>query len=766
MPRLHIEPHRGPADLASRALSLTLTAGLFGLGLWGCGEEEAPPPPPAPPTPLEIAEFGIAGMPEEVDADSRVTLEWSVSGAARISIWQTPGGELANFEPAVATGTLASRPINDPTQFTLTATAPSGEAQQSTVMVGVRGISIAAFEAEPPSIPRGSLTTLEWTIGGRRPSLLILRDSTGAELLSSTSGERTGRFEVRPQATETYTLFVQGGPMMITRDVTVEVTPASPQIRSFTAWRGVGGMEEQVTAVPANTRAVQLRWEVRNADEVRILGDGAQLRGWNEAGARPEAGEEWARGTFRVSIEDMDRTFTLEARGPAPEELSSESLTLRIAAPPTIESFEVTPLAFETPTTLATAAWEVQNADTITLEVGGTPAPMFPGTPTGTYEFEVSQRTGVVLTARGVDVVSRSVTIELGYDDREPNDAVGDAIALSTGGQAIRGTVRTSTDADTYSVTLPGGSSLFARLDAPPMGDCASLGATLALLDGAGRELGQSSRAYDGACAAILGPEDAAFAEDLAPGTYYVQVRGRAGPYALAVTDLRPVPELPDVSVARQGNPPWEVRDFIHVPIPFGPAPSFSDLQSVLTDLAGLRHFVGFVQQDGFLGPSTAALLPLTPPVPGRSDFSIELRTMAALLELESKNSFSAAEYQTPNGLVLGMTVVPSMTATIGASSEAPMPPFLPILPNALFPINIDQTLIRGGMNAIAPPNGVFLGPAASFAGRSHVHLFFFLGEGLLSMPPSPSGLYEWRVLLVDSNNMGYTVQVPFRFAP
>jgi len=114
---------------------------------------------------------------------------------------------------------------------------------------------IVSFTSSASTIDRGSVATLRWQVTGGSPTVTIL---PGVGAVPS-----TGFWQVKPQATQRFTLSVtnSGQPTPLTRSVEIVVNqPKRPTIVSFTA--------ESSKLRYGQTTA--LRWTVLDATEVRI----------------------------------------------------------------------------------------------------------------------------------------------------------------------------------------------------------------------------------------------------------------------------------------------------------------------------------------------------------------------------------------------------------------------------------------------------------------------------------------------------------------
>ncbi len=701
--------------------------------------------------PLTIVSFESSAT--EVEAGRTVTLTWAVDGAIAVGVEQasgTPPRRRTILAGGAGTGEVVSDPIDLTTTFTLTATGAGGQVETRSLNVNATGISVVRFEAVPATIARGQQATLEWTLGGSPPSEVVVTNSAGDELFRMPA--RFGSVTVAPTQTETYTLSAQAAGVRAERSATVTVTSAPPTINRFEAQVVIGGAPRVVTTV-ARGQTLTLVWEVDNVQEVQIRRNGVIRRPWN-------AGSASSGNRTEVATEDRN-VFLIEARnGMAPEDLSTQELVVMTSELPTIDRFEVTPETYTTGSTVASASWTVRLADEVRLEVGGVPVPGAPTTLTGQASFSVAGAATVRLVATNeVGETAQTREIELGFDDREPNDTLATAIPIPADGLPVRGTLTSTTDVDFYRLTVGEGQFVVARVDDADGGDCAALRPRLALFDGAGQELGERRGAGATSCAEIIPPEYAGFAERLAAGTYFLRVSGEgtaelAGRYSLTVRALSPIEALNSVTVTPiPGAPPatWSVTDFVVATTEWGrAADNFPSIVATQDQLLGTRH-----QRVG------ANILTVIgrPAAPSVSDFSQEMRTMAAVLGLENETQFEAAQWRAPNGLIAAYTLVPVATST-GTSRDFPNPPGGPVIPNRVLPITVAPTVTLGAGDPLAFPNTPLTVPGDPAAdGLSHLHVLHALGEAVFQEPPALPLVVSWGILLQDNSDAGYIVR-------
>jgi hypothetical protein len=197
------------------------------------------------------------------------------------------------------------------------------------------------------------------------------------------------------------------------------------------------------------------------------------------------------------------------------------------------------------------------------------------------------------------------------------------------------------------------------------------------------------------------------------------------------------------------GSPLWEPTGILAITGEIG------------TDLEQYVEFLSFVEpnhawdDDDFLvGPALAHAGP----------YDEELFELATTGGYVAKQTFTVAEFTAPNGVTIMMSFVPSAGAATGSSFDFASGP---IIPNALFPVDVDGGLFRDGViydDALENSFAGFheLNPPIIEDGASHFVWFF--GESTLFGPPSTpaAGSYVMKVNFIDSGGAGWRVTVPF----
>jgi len=204
-------------------------------------------PPPVVVPALSIENFSVE--PQSVAQGKPAILKWSVKHAAEIRIAPDIG----------VVGAAGARSVTpqSPTTYELTAKAAHGPPQTASVTLQVRAPPVIQdFSASRTSVQSGQAAVLRWSV-------------TGAERVSIDQGignvPLAGTRPVSPTVSRDYVLEATGPGGSVSRPITINVTYRGiPKIVRFSA---------DPDTIAAGETAV-LRWEVVNADEVRIRGIG------------------------------------------------------------------------------------------------------------------------------------------------------------------------------------------------------------------------------------------------------------------------------------------------------------------------------------------------------------------------------------------------------------------------------------------------------------------------------------------------------------
>ncbi len=391
---------------------------------------------------------------------------------------------------------------------------------------------IVRFAAEPNRVMAGQAATLSWEVVGTAG--VSIEPQVGLQ-------PPTGTVSVRPIATTTYTLRVDtaNGPLMSTVTVEVEGGPAS--VDAFTATpQTVGAGEPSV-----------LMWSTSNAAHVII---------------EPGIGMQAARGSLEV------RPMTTTAYRLTAVGLDGSSATAQVQVvvasgnQPRILSFTATPQSV-TPGLPVTLAWEVTNADSVTIDnqVGLQPV-------TGSVTVMPAQTTSYTLTAVGpggnvsasvsVTVVPTGDPVVVRYVatpdtvppggravlDWEVDNATRVTISGLAGNQMTKGTAEvTPSQTTTYTLTAFGNGQMITRdvtvtVSAPDAPAVLEFAAQPAAVNAGGsttlvwRTVNATSVDIDNGVGAALAASDSVQVSPSQTTTYTLTARGANGSATAQVT--------------------------------------------------------------------------------------------------------------------------------------------------------------------------------------------------------------------------------------
>lgn len=648
---------------------------LLALPLVSCGEEK---------TQARVVRFEVNRS--IVLGGEVVELTYAVEGARTVSLWQS-GDDPVNLldGQTSSSGTIASRPLDQTTVFTLIAAGDKGaSSDQRALQVNVLDAPVIAFfHASSTTVPQGDPVRFSWQVQdfiGSETAIQITVDGE-VHLPWTTERARTG-----------------------TEDIRID---------------GVGPVE--VTLQARNSRV-------------------------------------------------LDK----------PESWPSESILVTTLEAPVIGSFTLTPEAFVETSTVIRAQWRVIQATEIDLQVEDQSLPGFPTSELlGSTDFEVDSEVTVKLTARNaVKSVSTLKKIRFGFNEPEPNEGPGLALPILADGVPVRGTISSRADEDWYALTVPEGGYVFARVGLNRLGRC-RFDTRLTFYDVDGiTTLGavDNTESPPIAPCSEINPLLLSFAGNLPGGTYYLAVGGSgndpAGSYYLEVLTFTEPPPLPAVIKTTVGTPAWDVVDIVQFAAPgpvhriLNPGGEISRDGSAIVEVLEeiLRPFHQF---GDFI--SISALM--VPEIPHAIDYAKELGLAAAMHRIDPRQTSFVpgdleANEQSQRAVYLGFTLVPTVDAEVGPSIDFPAGG--PLIPHATFPIEMDASVTHDGIVWAGPfsqshflPGPQGWSPSFPGDGWSHAHFFSVIVEHVASSPPT-AGSYAWTYRLIDANQEGYELQVPF----
>lgn len=183
----------------------------------------APPPAPAPPPPTAapevkptaapkpppptIARFEVVAPQQAGPSDYRIV--WEVTGADQVKL----GGQVKENQ-----GSQILTNVGD-AEYELEATGAGGTVRKSIGILVLRPPEIESFVAQPARVADGGTVTLVWSARGAQRASLDQQPDPNPR----SADPRSGRLEVRPAATTTYTLIVENELGRASRTVEVQV---------------------------------------------------------------------------------------------------------------------------------------------------------------------------------------------------------------------------------------------------------------------------------------------------------------------------------------------------------------------------------------------------------------------------------------------------------------------------------------------------------------------------------------------------------------
>jgi len=724
--------------------ALTLTPALLALAgiASACSGDDTSDAQPV------INSFEISAT--DVTAGQKATLTWSTTDADSIEIYSSADASTPFFTGSEGAGSTQTPEIYEPTTYTLFAknTASGNETSQTVEVLSVGGIQIASFTANPMMAAEDAEVTLSWVIGGEDPSEVVVKDRTGAEVFRDDSPGKEGSFSLVPVPDEnneaTYRLQIRGpsGRDEASVTVTVDVIIDQPEIVDFFA----------SSADVAKGSRAQLTWEVANTVDVQLSLNGVVARPWTEVGV--------PNGNTRITVNESMNTFKLEARS-EDGVIVSEEVMVRGLDVPVIDVLEVSPTSYTLGSTIATVTWETSETDSVNLQLNGRDVNGFPRQMlAGTFQLEVAGAAELTFIATNpVQDTTRTVNIELGYDDTEPNETPAQAIAIPADGLSVRGTITTPEDVDWYVFMVPQGSFLYAQVGYTEVSGC-NFDTLLRMYDSDGTtELGfvDNTNAPNISPCSEMNPIVHDYAANLPAGTYYISVgagggANNTGQYDLTVRIVTPIGDIPGrMPALKIGDPQWRVSDFVQftgpldgaaaIPFSVGLNPIFNPMHSPAT------------------GSGLGVLM--TTDTPHQTDYSIELSMAMGMRGKTNGATFLAAEIIDPGAMYVGFTVSPTATATTGSSGD-----FMsgPILPQSLYPLAGELDFEGDGMAIpdLHTEYDIVYGGGAAADGSSHEHVFAAVRANAGTAPADLVADYSWEYTVLDANMEGYTFSVPF----
>ncbi|HTI71882.1 MAG TPA: hypothetical protein VMF06_18040 [Candidatus Limnocylindria bacterium] len=317
----------------------------------------------------------FTATPQAITSGQSVTLNWSVSGATKLSILANVGAS-----PGVVTGSSVIVTPTASTTYTLTATNATGGVSKNvtvTVQPAAPAISIDSFAATPMRVNAGEAVSITWSV--THADSLWLSATAGGD-----PGSVTGKtnFIAHPLTTTRYALTAfssQFGTVAKSLEVVVGPAPV-PVIGAFTA-------DPSTVAIGGSTT---LRWSVSGADSLSVSAD----RG-------PSPGV--VTGSSVVVTPVTNTTYTLTATNAFGRATQTVPVTVTGPTAPVIGSFFANPAFIQAGTT-SILSWSVSGADSIAITAD---AGVSPGVVTGT-SVKVTPATNTTYTLTATNAIGRT----------------------------------------------------------------------------------------------------------------------------------------------------------------------------------------------------------------------------------------------------------------------------------------------------------------------------------------------------------------------
>lgn len=297
-----------------------------------------------------------------------ITFQWSQIAGPTVAL-SSPTAAQTSF--TAAEGQVYS--------FRLTVRDDKGAQGIARVTVSTREaprVRIIRFTANPPVVSSGGGATLNYVVENA--------DQVTISGISQALAPDTGSVSVNPTMTTSYTLTARNRVSEDTAVVTVLVDQPPPRIIRFTA--------SPATILEGGRSTLQ--WETANADSVEI----------------PNVGSFAPNGSVEV-MPGQTQVYTLIARNRFGEATASTVVTVQSGPRPVIVSFAANPMQIVEGDS-STLSWNVQNADTITIQpfgnVDATGSREVSPATTTTYTLTATNRFGSASASATVEVIPRA----------------------------------------------------------------------------------------------------------------------------------------------------------------------------------------------------------------------------------------------------------------------------------------------------------------------------------------------------------------------
>lgn len=334
----------------------------------------------------------LSVSPTRVEVGQPVTLTWAAEGATRVQIREV-GGKILVESDASFDGSLEVVPERS-TTYELRATGTWRDGV-STASVDVNPQLLSFELVDEGPIGLGVLATVRWETAGATE--VRLSNLEGYEEAITGYRVREGTARIPMGQGGRFQIVVLGGVgAALTQEVSAEVLDL-PSIGSFV-------VTPEITSQQVQPVRVTVAWSgIQNASEVQLVGDTFGRVGLFEPPFEDGILELWLRETA---------SLTLTARNRAGEVTREATATL--VPLPAIETFRLFP-RHAAPGETIEIAWDVEGAQTVSLEWNGEALPIDPSAGQATFPFTVTEPGFFTLTAvnsaGGVTQRTRELTV-------------------------------------------------------------------------------------------------------------------------------------------------------------------------------------------------------------------------------------------------------------------------------------------------------------------------------------------------------------------
>ncbi len=208
-------------------------------------------------------------------------------------------------------------------------------------------------------------------------------------------------------------------------------------------------------------------------------------------------------------------------------------------------------------------------------------------------------------------------------------------------------------------------------------------------------------------------------------------------------------------------TPTWRPTSFVMYSPDIGLPPNYDDFGTALEQLMPAP----FYQWDPVYSRVPDS------PRPAGFDFSSELINTLAAAGITNREAFDQSEFHGPSSIGFAYSLVPTAAAPIGSSPDFASGPIIPNVPGADTPMRLQNAAVYfNGVPAETPIDYVWPGlddlatPQAG-DGQSHIAGVYVTNDSFLNIPVQ-NGVWEFHWRIIDHDNNGFDMVVPFTITP